>query len=150
MNIALQRDIGSLIKGAFALIPNVVTAGGGGDGVEQNGAWIDRSGQLSGKLIIAYSTTLTASETLTIAANLQDASDSSGTGAADYGDALASAVIETGVGTFTGVLVIDVDLSSADGYVRCQVTPTLSAGATDTVALAAVLVLGGSQEVPNV
>lgn len=151
MNIATQKDIGSLLKGKFALIPNVVTAGGGGDGVEQDGAWVERSKYLSGKLIIAYSTTLAEGETLTLAANLQDDTAGDGAAAADYGDAFAAAVVatgDTGGSTETGVVEIDVSLQAADAYVRCQVTPTLSAGSTDTAAITAVFAMGGTQEVP--
>lgn len=153
MNVALQRDIGSLIKSAFGLIPNVVTAGGAGDGTEQDGAWVNREGQLSGKLVVSYSTTLAEGETLTLAANLQDDTAGDGAAAADFGDAYAAAVVATGGtggSTETGTIEIDVDLSGADAYVRCQVTPTLSATTTDTAAIAGTFVLGGSQETPNV
>lgn len=151
MSIARQRDIGSFIKGANALAPNVVTAGGGGDGVEQNGYYIDRTDRLSGKLIVNYTAVLAQDETLTLAANLQDATDGAGTGVADYGDAFAAAVVATGGAggsTEVGVIEIDVDLSGANLFVRGQVTPTLSAAVTDTCALSAVLVLSGGSEYP--
>lgn len=151
MNISAQRDIGSYLSSVNALIANTVTAGTGADGAEQNGLWNSHIGFLSGKLVIAYSATLAQAETLTIAANLQDATALAGTGAADYGDAFAAAVVatgDTGGSTENGTVELNVDLSSARGYVRAQVTPTLSAVGTDTVDLAAILVLGGAAEYP--
>lgn len=151
MSVSQQKDIGSYIKGANALNGQVITAGAGNDGVEQNGHWIDRSKALSAKLIISFSAVLSEAETLSIAANFQDASDSAGSGVADYGDALANAVVATGgVGGSTEVDVVelDVDLSSADLFVRGQITADLSAAGVDTVDLAAVLVLGGYNELP--
>ncbi len=151
MNIAGQRNIGAFIEAVNAVIANVVTAGGGGDGAEQDGYWNDRTRKLSGVLVISYSATLAEDATLSIAANLQDASDSAGAGAADFGDAIANAVVATGGSggsTEVGTVELDVDLSGADAFVRGQVTPTMSAVATDTVALSAVLVLSGSDEYP--
>lgn len=146
MNIALQRDIGSLLASALALPGQVITAGAGNDGVEQNGNVIDHSPYLSGKLIIAYSAVLAQAATLTIAANLQDASDSTPTDPLDFGTAFASQVVATGGtggSTEVGTVEIDVNLSSARGFLRAQITADLSAGSIDTVALAAVFVLGG-------
>lgn len=151
MSIARQRNIGAYLSSANALVASVVTAGGGGDGLEQDGYYNDRSRKLSGVLVVSYAATLAQDETLSLAANLQDASDAAGTGVADYGDAFADAVVATGGtggSTEVGTIEIDVDLSSADAFVRGQVTPTLSAVATDTVAMSAVLVLSGADEYP--
>ena len=151
MTPAEQHDIGSVIEGKFALIPNAVTAGAAGDGTEQDGAWIDRDDRLSAVFVIPFSTTLAEGETLTLAANLQDATASDGTGAADYGDAYAAAVVATGGtggSTETGEIEINVDLGGANRYVRLQVTPTLSATGTDTAAIAGVAVLSGARAYP--
>ena len=119
---ALQHDIGAQLKAALALIPAVITAGAGNDGVEVNGPSIDRfqfgnTRFLSGKLVIAWSAVLAQAATLTLAANLQDDTVTGFTGTpADYGSALASAVVATGPtggGTVQGVSVIDVDLAGA-------------------------------------
>jgi hypothetical protein len=128
-----------------------VTAAGAGDNVEVDGAWIDRSGLLSGKAVVVYTATLAQGETLSIAANAQDADDSSGTGAADYGAALTSTVVatgDTGGSTETGVVELDFDLMGARGFLRLQFTPDLSASGTDTAELAAVWILGGADEQP--
>lgn len=145
-----QRDIGAHITGRAGGAVEA-TAGGAGDAAEVNGPWIDRQGYLSGKLIITYQATLGDGETLSVAANLQDASDDSGTGAADFGNAAASAVRATGGSggtTERGVVEIDVDLSGAKQYVRPQFTPDLSAANTDVAILAATLVLGGAEGLP--
>lgn len=151
MGIARQRNIGAYLNSANALAANVVTAGGGGDGVEQDGYWNNRTRKLSAVLVVSFEATLAEAETLSIAANIQDALDGAGVGAADYDGEFLNAIVATGGSggsVEVGTVEIDVDLSSAKGWVRGQVTPTLSAGATDTVALSAVLILSGSDEYP--
>lgn len=151
MNISQQRDIGAYIEGKSALLGSQVVAGAGGDGLEQDGYWNDRSRRLSGVLMITFTAVLAEDATLSIGANLQDASDSAGTGAADFGDAIASAVVATGGSggsTEIGTVELDVDLSGADAFVRGQITPTLSAASIDTVDISAVLVLSGGDEYP--
>lgn len=146
---ASMQNAGALIGARYATAGVDVAAGSAGDATEVNGAWIDRLGFASLKVVIVYTTTLTAAATLSIAANMQDASDSSGTGAADFGDALTSTVQatgESGGSTETGVVELDIDLSAADQFVRVQFTPDLSAAGTDTAELSAVyLVLGTDQ-----
>lgn len=143
-------NIGELLTARFAAIDSA-TAAGTGDATEVNGAYIDRQGFSSLKVVIAYTTTLAATKTLSVAANLQDATSNAGAGVADYGDAMASAVVATGPtggGTVTGVIELDFDVSGADQYVRVQYTPDLSATSTDTATLSAVYVLGGAQVQP--
>jgi hypothetical protein len=118
---------------------NAVTAGGAGDATEVNGAWQSRMSEggvaLSAKLIVSFTATLTASQTLSFGGNFQDALDASGVGAADFGGAVAATVVATGAAggsTETGTFEIDVDLSGAREFIRSQMTPNLSAGATDT------------------
>lgn len=146
-----SQNAGALMAARYAVAGVDVTAGGTGDATEVSGAWIDRLGFNSVKVVIAYTATLAATATAAIAANLQDASDSSGTGAADFGTALASTVQATGGAggsTETGVVELDFDVSGADRYVRIQFTPDLSAANTDTAELAAVYILAGSDESP--
>lgn len=148
---ASMNNAGALLAGRYAAAGVDVTAGGSGDNTEVNGAWIDRLGFNSIKVVIPYTTTLAQAATLAIAANLQDASDSSGTGAADYGDALAATVQatgDTGGSTETGVVELDFDVSGCDRYVRIQFTPNLSAANTDVAEMGAVYVLAGSASNP--
>ncbi|EHJ49501.1 hypothetical protein DFW101_3505 [Solidesulfovibrio carbinoliphilus subsp. oakridgensis] len=144
------QGIAETLAARFAAI-SAATAGGTGDATEVDGAYIDRQGFSSLKVIIAYTATLAATKTLTVAANLQDATSTAGAGVADFGAALATAVVATGPtggGTVTGVVELDFDVSGADRYVRVQYTPDLTATGTDTATLSAVYVLGGAQVQP--
>lgn len=148
---ASMNNVGALLAARYAAAGVDVTAGGSGDNTEVNGAWIDRRGFNSLKVVIPYTTTLTEAATLSIAANLQDASASDGTGAADYGTALASTVQATGGAggsTNTGVVELDFDVSGCDRYVRIQFTPNLSAANTDVAEMGAAYILAGSTENP--
>lgn len=155
------RNIGAYIAPRFSKVETDVTAGGAGDATEVDGAWIDTDGFFSAQVAVFYSATLAQDETLSIAANYQDATASDGTGAADYGAVYANAVVatgDTGGSTETGVVTFDVDFlggtqGAADGttanqYGRIQFTPDLSAGSTDTAKLYAVLILGGAEDQP--
>ncbi|NEI70962.1 hypothetical protein GR212_15365 [Rhizobium lusitanum] len=120
---------------------NAVVAAGAGDAVEVNSAWQSRMSEggiaLSAKLIVSFTTTLAAGATLTFAGNFQDALDGTGLGAADFGASVPATVVATGAAggsTETGTFEIDVDLSGAREFIRGQMTPNLSAGATDTAA----------------
>ena len=149
------RNIGAYIAPRHAGAVSI-TAGGAGDGTEVDGGWIDVQGFYSAQVVLHYTTTLADAESLTLAANVQDASDSSGTGAADYGAVYASAVQVTSSGGTTeiGQAKFDIDFlggtqGAADGttmnrYMRVQFTPTLSASGTDTAIVGAVVILGGA------
>lgn len=144
------QGIAETLAARFAGIASA-TAGGTGDATEKNCAYIDRQGFSSLKVVIAYSAALAEAKTLSIASNLQDATSSAGAGVADFGDAMASAVVATGGtggSTETGVVELDFDISGADQYVRLQFTPDLSATGTDTATLSAVYILGGAQVQP--
>lgn len=140
-------DGGAYCRTARVTGNNTATAAGSGDNTEVNGAWLDRmiSGgvALSAKLVINYTTTLTADATLSFGVQMRDATDDQGTGAADYGDAVAKTVVatgESGGSTETGTVEVDIDLAGAKQYIQAQITPDLSAGATDTAAWSATMV----------
>lgn len=132
------------------------TAGGAGDNTEVDGPWFDRKPADRGpfgsvKLVIAYRATLTAAATLSLAVNLQDATSSGGAAAADFGKPFAKAVVATGGAggtTEVGTVEFDFDVTPAREFIRAQVTPDLSAGATDTVTWTATWVLFGSDRGP--
>lgn len=130
-------------------------AAGTGDATEASGPWVSRDDSAAGmaksaKLVITWEATLTDTKTLSIGVNIQDATDSSGTGAADYGTAYAAAVVATsdGGGTESGVMEFDFDLSSANEYVRTQITPDLNASGTDVVTIHAAWVFYGGNNTP--
>lgn len=147
---------GAFARSARGSGNNAATAGGTGDATEVNGAWQSRMSKggiaLSAKLVISYTATLAAGATLTFAGNFQDALDAAGVGAADFGAAVPATVVATGASggsTETGTFEIDVDLSGAREFIRSQITPNLSASATDTAAWHMDYVLFGDHREPN-
>lgn len=154
MSFAEVHDGGADCRLARVSGNNTALAAGTGDNTEVNGAWIDRLSAkgmaMSAKLGINYTASLAATETLTFALNFQDAVDAAGTGAADYpvGEVVAATVAATGdsgSATQTGVVEQDVDLGGARRFIRAQITPNLSRGATDTAAWSSMMVLFGDQ-----
>lgn len=144
------RSIGDLIAVRRAAANTAATAGGSGDNTAVTGAIIDRAeigSPQSAVLAVPYTTTLAAGETLSIGYSVQEGN------AANLSDAavLAAAdpaVVATGPGTFAGTFEVNVPLAGAGRYVRANFTPDLSASGTDTAALSAVLVFGGSDRLP--
>ena len=155
MNLADAKDGGARSVTAYADHISV-TAGGAGDNAEASGPYVDRQGSdygpaQSAKLVITYAATLAAGATMTIAANIQDATASDGTGVDDFGTAYAAATIatgETGGSTETGTVEFDFDLSGANRYLRSQITPNLSAANTDTAHISATWVFFGAEKAP--
>lgn len=123
------------------------TAAGTGDNTAVTGATIDRKGYDSLQLGMAWKTSLTASETLAIAAEIQDSADGSSwnTAVALY----AATTVATGALTNSvGAKRTNVDLTGYDRYVRINFTPNLSASGTDVAVVAATAFLGGAQNPP--
>ena len=126
-------------------------AAGTGDATEVDGPWIDRLGYDSCRVGVVGRATLTEAATLTVAFNLQDSIDSSGSDAADFGDAYAAATQATGgAGGSTEEIqaAASFNLRGAKRWIRLQHTPNLSAGATDVSTLAGAVVLIGKVEEP--
>ncbi len=156
MSWGQTKDMGAYMAPEHAGVAVSVTAGGAGDATEVNGAWIDTKEFESMEVLFDYTATLAEGETLSLAANIQDADDIAGTGAADvsteYLTAMAATVVATGDSagsTETGVYGMGVDLTMCKRYVRVQWTPDMSAGSTDTAEVKAVYVKGGSKYPPN-
>lgn len=126
-----------------------------GSTAEASGDWVDRDTEASGmansaKLVIVYDTTLGDTETLSLAVNIQDATASDGSGNADFGTALTNTQVAVSDGgtTETGTIELDFDLTAANQFVRCQITPTLSAANTDTVRIMATWIFFGGDRAP--
>lgn len=151
MNAAAMHDPASALAAAYAAANTAVTAGGSGDATEVDGAWIDVGDAEGISFLIGFTTTIQEAETLTIAANAQDADDSSGTNAADFGTAITATTVATGPsgdGTVTGVAIATFNARAAREYMRIQFTPNLSASGTDTAAISCVAILGGAKVLP--
>ena len=156
MSFGQMRDIGAWLKAyvAMEVAAVVITAGAGNDGVEVDGAWFPvGSDHTSAMLIIGWVATLVDTKTLTLTANIQDATALAGTGAADFGEALAATVVATGqtgdtVESGTTCLQLP-EFNGNRGFIRSQITADLSATGTDTVSLSAILVCGGMADLPD-
>jgi hypothetical protein len=153
MNSSEIKNIGAQLRVKNAATGTAL-AGGGGNNVLVNSAYIDRQDGNpavygSCKLVIAYTTTLAAAQTLKFAVQPQDATDAIGTGVANTLTAFPSTTVRSGLVTnFVGEVELDFNLISARRFMRFGITPLLSAGAADTVSWTAVLVLGGTTRVP--
>lgn len=148
---------GAFCRTAFQAINKTAVAAGSGDATEVDGAWVDRvladvGMALSAKLVITFTATLETGETLSFSGNFQDATALAGTGVADFSTAFAATVVATGDSggsTETGTYEVDIDLAGARQFIRSQITPNLSRGATDTAEWSASLVLFGDHRQPS-
>lgn len=156
MNLSDKKNGGAAAISAPGSISTAIAAGAG-DATAVTGAYIDRTlggtvGQVgSGKLIVEYKTTLSASKALSLAVSFNDATSSGGAGAAAYGPSYASTAIVTdggSGGTYTGTVEFDVDFSGARNFIAPIVTPDLTATGTDTATISGVWVLFGSDRNP--
>jgi hypothetical protein len=150
--VALGKNIAGTIHPVPALANSTATAAGTGDATEVNGITIDLQSYVqryqSIEFLIACQATLAADKTLTVVGNLQDSADGS-----SWSDTLASATLLTltggsGGSTERGVARMGYDLTKCRRYVRCQVTPDLSATGTDTSVMQGLAVLAGADEIP--
>jgi hypothetical protein len=93
---------------------------------------------------------LSQDETLSLTIELQESAD----GAAwDTAEAVIGATVVatggTGGSNETGANTQNITLRSRKRYIRFNITPTMSAGATDTALFASVGVLGGYEQLPQ-
>jgi hypothetical protein len=153
MNVAFQRNVGSFIKPVAGLAAQTVTAGGGADGVAQNGITFNRATLgdtvLSALFSLHAELALGASDTATVLITFQDSADGSTWATYDAGPpddyaAEVTAVNADGHHIFTRKC----QLGGAKQYVRAVVTVTLSAAATDTAKIDGQFIVGGSYELP--
>ena len=168
----IAQDLGSYLQSFPSHDPAVITAGAGNDNVAVVGNVCDRlaihAGQLcqSAKLVINYKAAINTSETLSIAASLTDCATSGGsyvaltatrarhiksdgtiTALTLTSGALAATTVAT-AGTVRGCVELDVPLVTAKEFLAASITANLSRSGTDTVAISAVLILGGSDVLP--
>lgn len=140
-------DIGSHLKTVISHVNGPIVAAGAGDAVEVNGATIDRKGFNSCVCLLPHEAALTASQTLTVAVQLQHGDESDASDMADLGAAydVTSATLSA---SGEGLLSFNLDLSGVKRYFRLQVTPDLSHSSTDTAEVSSVVVLGGAEDLP--
>lgn len=154
MNVAFQRNVGSFVHAVAAFGATTVTTGN--DGAAVNGLTIDRNLfvplALSALVAVEVSlTTLGDDDTVELVLTAEDSADGSTWTALDIGPPdTARAVVYDATHEGSNVAAnFKAQLGAARRYVRFQVTPTLSASATDTVTiLGGVAVLAGFDELP--
>ena len=148
MSIELKRNIDSYVIGYNSLTPEVITAGAGNDGVELDGNGFDRDtligDGLSASIFALATINVSGTDTVTTHLQVQDSDD--GSSWADYGPAITDSVFSV---DGTHLVQEPINLAGARAHIRVQYTFTLSAGATDTAAVAAVVMMSGFPELPN-
>lgn len=147
---ANHRDFGKTCKAEYCAGGRLVAAGTG-DNTKVTGEGIDCRGFGSGKIVVAYRAVFSATDTLTLAVEVQE-SDDDGVADAYAGTTeviQAATLAATGAtDTKKGVVEFDIVLASRKRYVRVNVTPDLTAGATDTAEVITTLVMGGADVIP--
>ncbi len=144
----MQTDLGSFVTPKLAIIPVQVTAGAGNE-LDVNGPSVDRIGYRAGVLVCPVRATLTAAATFTVSVKVQH-SDTGTSGWADFAGPTSNLVL-TGAAdgsTESGLLELNLNLTTAKRYIRAVITGTLSASATDTARAAGAFVLSGAAEKP--
>lgn len=139
-----------------AAAQTAVTAGGAGDATEVNGKTLDRTlfTNVTESLaaIVFGVTTLAAAETLTIAANWEEADSDFATNKRDVPDAdvIAATVVRTGAATakgFFAILPLNLQLVTKN-FIRVVWTPNLSRAGTDTATVMSSYLFAAPQESP--
>lgn len=154
MSVGVMQNIAAYVKAVIAAVSqtaagavSIVTAGATEDGQKVTGSSIDCLGFDSAAFVLAARATLAASETLSIAVEIQESSDNSTWDTAVALQASTALLTDSGSGsTIEDELEIAVDLSGRKRYVRFNVTPTMSAGSTDTANWSALAILGGARD----
>lgn len=126
-----------------------LVAGATEDGVKVNGLTINRLNAMSCELEITGVATLAATETLSMAVEYQESGD--GTTWDTAVTLQASTVVATGQagGSNEAVEVsLPLKLKPRKKYIRFNITPTMSASATDTAVWSATCVLAGFDVLP--
>ena len=160
-DMVLQKNLGALIDAKALSAALSWTAGGSADNAAFTGLTIDREGFSTGSLPrsadidVAFSATLAAGKTLSLAMTLNSSPDGSNWTAYATQAAAVVATGPTGGATVEGVarMVVasadnpsntpGVNLGSAQRYLQLVVTPPLSATGTDTAPMIGVGVVGG-------
>ena len=153
-DMVTQKDIGSLVTARVASAFAASTAGGAGNAAAVTGPTLQRSligMPRSAALVLAFTATLAAGKTLSLGAvSIQDSAD--GVSFAPYQLFVDPGIVATGPangGTMAAEVTLKAALSGARDYVRVVFTPTLSATATDTATVLALLLFAGFSLLPS-
>jgi hypothetical protein len=145
----IVSNVSETTKAVTAYKTTALTAAGSGDNTEITGNSIDLLGYTSLEIVTHYTTTLTASQTLSLLTKYETSSNGS-----DWNTAVtlqASTVVKTGAVTAgDGVHALSLVTGHLPRYIRFKVTPDLSHSGTDTASVCGVAILGGAQVIPAV
>lgn len=151
MTFSLIHNVSAFIKAVRASDNVAATAAGAGDNTAVTGQIIDRhafGNPLSLALVILFKAVLAAAETLKLKSVLVEHGDQSNLSDAATFKTLedsTGSTVATGAGTIRDQKQYAVDLVGAKRYIRIKFTPDLSASATDTAELSALVVAGGQE-----
>lgn len=122
------------------------TAGSTGDATKVTSVEIDHAGYDSALIIVQGTTTLAATETLSITLATTESATSGGsfTAKETLANAVAIATGEAGGSTEAGYVAYPIDIAGYDRYFKVELTPDLSAANTDTANLVFSLILCNS------
>lgn len=138
---------------ATAGAPILVTAGGAGDNVKVDGATIDRKNGTalahSAKVGTGFLFALADTKTISLAHEIQESSDGSSWDTAEVIEASTVKATSDGGTNERGVDEHSIDLMGRKRYFRINVTPDLSATATDDGFVFTIVALGGWDQIPT-
>lgn len=153
------NDVGDFLTGndgcasANSGAPSLITAAGALDNVKVTGQTVDRKSgtaiAYSAFIQTGYLAALADTETISLAHEYQDSADDSTWNTAVAIEAATVKATSSGGTNERGVDEHKLDLSSLYRYIRINVTPNLSASATDTCLFFTVVTLGGWSQVPQ-
>lgn len=145
MSIGIPTDVGSELKtpDSGVKIAKAQSAGA------INGPWIDKTGFESMKAIGALGAAAGTPTTQSLKLKIQDATDNSGSGAADYKpDGSNVAQSTTGAAADNGVTTLSVNLKNSRQWFRIVGTLAFTGGTSPTNDVVLVPVLGGARDTP--
>lgn len=147
--MAIYNDDGKSVKSEYLLnIPQWTAGSTVTDAVKQTTAVVDVLGYRSGKVVMAYDTTLSSTKKLNYTLSIQDSANNS-----DWNTAvvLASGLTIATYSTTTAVkdtYEVDMNLEPYGRYIKFNFTPDLTATDTDTCAMNLTFLKLGASALP--
>jgi hypothetical protein len=144
MSISQVYDIGEWVA-FYQIEGSTATITATNDGSTNTTSYLDRLGSTgnwtnnyqSCMIVIPFSATLAAGETVSVLAHLEDATSSTGANAADHGSTATTTIFGSTASTaaqqIDDAYVLDVNLREAQEFIRVAYVFTVSATASDQV-----------------
>jgi hypothetical protein len=146
----ILTDLNNYIKPSLLSYKDLIVAGSGTDDTKvTNTDGVDVQGFSSAQLAIAWNGVLTDEKTLKLTVEVSESDDDSTYSTPVELLEQVQATAETPTTDYSGVKLINFDLSGYKRYLKIGITLDLNASGTDTASWHAVLILGGAQELPT-